>query len=74
MLKCSKGKGHSFCGDCEDFPCEHLHPYADKAGELPHNTKVFNLCLIHKMGVEKWAETRAAGVRNTYFNKPWTLA
>ena len=72
--ECAQGKGHLFCGDCEEFPCDHLHPYADKADELPHNIKVFNLCLIRKMGVEKWAESKAAEVRAAYFKKPWSLA
>ena len=72
--ECSREKGLRFCGDCDEFPCDHLHPYADKAGQLPHNIKVFNLCLIRKMGLEKWAASKAAEVRNVYFSKPWTLA
>ncbi len=72
--ECSVAKKAWFCSDCKDFPCNYLHPLADKAETLPHNTKVFNLCLISKMGVEKWAESRAAEVRKTYFNKPWSLA
>ena len=73
-FECSKEKGVAFCGDCDAFPCDNLHPYADKAGDLPHNMKVFNLCLIRKMGLEKWAARKASDVRNTYFTKPWTLA
>ncbi len=72
--ECSREKGVALCGDCGEFPCEHLHPYADKAGELPHNIKVYNLCLINKLGLEQWARTRAANVRQIYFNQPWTLA
>jgi len=72
--ECANRKGHHLCGDCKDFPCDHLHPYADKAGELPHNIKVFNLCLIKKMGLEKWAESKAAEVRQVYFTNPWSLA
>ena len=72
--ECSKEKGVEFCGDCNEFPCDNLHPYADRAGDLPHNMKVFNLCLINKLGLEKWAESKASEVRNDYFNKPWTLA
>jgi hypothetical protein len=72
--ECSKEKGLVFCGECEDFPCDNLHPYADMAAELPHNIKVFNLCLINKMGLEKWAESKAGEVRETYFTTPWTLA
>ena len=72
--ECSKEKGHGFCCDCQDFPCQNLHPYADMATELPHNFKVYNLCLIKRMGLEEWAETEAAQVRQTYFTKPWSLA
>ena len=71
--ECSQEKGLKFCSDCEQFPCDNLHPYADKAGVLPHNIKVFNLCLINKMGLEKWAESKASEVRQVYFTKPWTL-
>lgn len=72
--ECSHDKRVDFCGDCDQFPCDNLHPYADKAGDLPHNIKVYNLCLINKMGLEKWAETKAMKVRRDYFNKPWSLA
>jgi len=71
--ECSQGKGFRYCGDCDEFPCDNLHPYADKAGDLPHNIKVFNLCLIKKMGLEEWAKTKASEVRKIYFTKPWTL-
>ena len=46
VYRCIEKKGIQFCSECTDFPCDHLHPYADKATEVPHNTKVFNLCLI----------------------------
>jgi hypothetical protein len=72
--ECSQGKGFEYCGDCDEFPCDNLHPYADKASDLPHNIKVFNLCLIKKMGLEEWAKTKASEVRKIYFTKPWTLA
>ena len=71
--ECSQGKGFEYCGDCDEFPCDNLHPYADKASDLPHNIKVFNLCLIKKMGLEEWAKTKASEVRKIYFTKPWTL-
>lgn len=67
VYKCIEKKGISFCCDCSDFPCDHLHPYADKASDRPHNTKVFNLGLIKKMGLESWAEKKAKTVRDTYF-------
>ena len=72
--ECAKEKNLGFCGECEDFPCDNLHPYADRAAEVPHNTKVFNLCLINKLGLEKWAQSKAGEVRKTYFTKPWSLS
>jgi len=71
--KCAEEKNIRFCHECSDFPCDHLHPYADKAGMVPHNTKVFNLCLIKKMGLEAWAEEKAGKVKDTYFNGEWKL-
>lgn len=71
--ECSQSRGATFCGDCHEFPCDHLHPYADKASVLPHNTKVFNLCLIKRMGLIKWARSKAAAVRKTYFTESWRL-
>ena len=70
---CTQEKGLDFCCECDDFPCDNLHPYSDRADKVPHNTKVFNLCLIKKMGLEKWAQEKAGQVRQTYFNKWWTL-
>ena len=69
VYKCIVEKGISFCCDCSDFPCDHLHPYADRASQVPHNTKVFNLCLIKKMGLESWAESKAKRVKHTYFTE-----
>jgi hypothetical protein len=37
------------------------------AAQRPHNTKVFNLCLIKRMGLERWAEAKAKSVKDTYF-------
>lgn len=67
VFKCITAKGLEFCCDCSDFPCDHLHPYADKASHVPHNTKVFNLCLIKKIGLEAWAKEKAGKVKETYF-------
>lgn len=73
VYKCIKKKGLQFCSDCPDFPCDHLHPYADKASLVPHNTKVFNLCLIKKMGLESWAKNKAKNVKDTYFKGTFKL-
>jgi len=71
--ECSRERQLKFCGDCEEFPCDTLHPYADMADQIPHNIKVFNLCLIKKLGLQQWAATKAGNVRTVYFSKPWTL-
>jgi hypothetical protein len=73
VYRCIAQKELDFCYECEDFPCDHLHPYADKAADVPHNTKVFNLCLIKKMGLEKWAKEKAKQVKDTYFKEKWKI-
>ena len=73
VYPCAKRKNISFCYECADFPCDHLHPYADQAANVPHNTKVFNLCLIKKLGLETWAEEKAKDVKDIYFNGKWRL-
>ena len=73
VYKCTEKKRVSFCCDCPDFPCDYLHPYADRASQVPHNTKVFNLCLIKKMGLKSWAETKAKSVKHTYFKGQFKL-
>lgn len=67
VYKCISQKDIDLCCDCSDFPCDFLHPYADRASGVPHNTKVFNLCLIKKMGLDSWAQHKAGNVKETYF-------
>ncbi|MDD5066762.1 MAG: DUF3795 domain-containing protein, partial [bacterium] len=33
LYRCIQKKGLSFCCECTDFPCDHLHPYADQDSE-----------------------------------------
>ncbi len=68
VYDCTIKKSIAYCYECIDFPCDRLHPYADKASVRQHNTKLFNLCLIKKMGVDEWARNKALNVKNTYFN------
>ncbi len=65
VYPCAETKKVQFCCDCSEFPCDRLHPYADNA-KLWHNTKVFNLCLIKKMGLEEWTRNKAKAVLQTY--------
>ena len=73
IFQCVSSKGFETCADCSDFPCDNLQPFADKAAFLPHNMKVFNLALIKKMGVEKWAQEKAKLVRDRYFGEKFNI-
>ena len=73
VYRCITTRSLDFCYECPAFPCDYLHPYADRASELPHNTKVFNLCLIRKMGLESWAKAKARSVKHTYFKEKFRL-
>jgi hypothetical protein len=71
--RCITKRKLDFCHQCSDFPCDNLHPYADRASEVPHNTKVFNLCLMKRMGLETWAKAKAKDVKHTYFKGKFKL-
>jgi hypothetical protein len=71
--KCVMEKGLYSCADCSDFPCDNLQPFAEHAQLLPHNMKVYNLALIKKMGVEKWAQEKSKQVRDTYFDGKFNI-
>jgi len=66
-LDCVRSRGLGFCFECSDFPCDRLAPALDGADKYPHNMKLFNLCRMKAVGVEKWAESEAASVRKRYF-------
>ncbi len=67
-LNCVNEKGVEFCHQCDSFPCENLMPLADGAAKFPHNMKVYNLCLMKRIGVEAWAK-QTPEIRKTYFTK-----
>lgn len=73
VYPCAAAKGVDFCCDCPDFPCDYLHPYMDCCAKVWHNTKVFNLCLIKKMGLEPWAHNKARSVRDVFMSGKWSL-
>ncbi len=66
VWKCIQEKGHEFCYECPNFPCEHLAPVADRCESRPHNMKVYNLCIMKRDGVEEWTR-QAAHIREHYF-------
>ncbi len=66
-LNCVKAKGVDLCCDCRDFPCAFLAPVADQAVRYPHNFKVYNLCRIKSIGLDRWIEEEAQQIRSKYF-------
>ena len=70
IYQCITEKNIDFCFECEDFPCKRFQPYADKAS-FPHNTKMYQLCMIKKLGLEKWANEEAAKIWEIYRTQPF---
>lgn len=54
--QCVQEKGFNFCYECDEFPCEKLQPILNFEIFAPHNSKVYNLLMIQKLGIAKWNE------------------
>jgi len=52
--ECVMSKGHKFCHECDEFPCEMLQPIVNFEIFTPHNSKVYNSLMIKKLGLVKW--------------------
>jgi hypothetical protein len=65
-FECANENRIWFCSECDDFPCMKLAPAADQAEVLPHNTKLYNLCVIQKIGVEGLTE-RSLEIKQSYY-------
>lgn len=68
IFNCVENHQVEFCSDCTEFPCDLLHPLAHGADKFPHNLKVFNLCMIKKMGLENWAINKSKSSWDRYYN------
>ena len=66
--QCAEQHGVAFCHECPEFPCRLLAPLADQAATFPHNIKVFNLCRIKSVGIDRWAENESQSIRKDYFH------
>lgn len=64
--ECVANKGLHNCSECNTFPCDFLMPIVDRAIQLPHNTKLYNLSRIKLIGIEAWAK-EASVIRQKYF-------
>ncbi len=69
---CVSKRGFDFCYECPDFPCDMLNPAADRAADLPHNIKTFNLCCIKEQGLVKWLQ-KAPEIKQKYFSGKMAL-
>lgn len=65
--KCITAKGLMYCFECDEFPCGFLAPAREGADLYPHNFKLFNLCRMKAVGVERWAEEESASIRKRYY-------
>jgi len=63
---CVEAKKVEYCFECSDFPCVKLHPSSKRADVLPHNMKVFNLCMMKRDGVEAFVENSSEFKRRYY--------
>ena len=52
--ECVTNKGYDFCYECDEFPCQKLEPIVNFEIFTPHNSKVYNLLMIKKHGLDGW--------------------
>lgn len=67
-LECVENKKVQYCFECDTFPCEYLMPLADGANKFPQNIKVYNLCLMKRLGVDEWAN-KSKEIKDVYYSK-----
>ena len=72
IVLCTNKKGIDFCHECDDFPCGRFQPYADQA-HFPHNMKMYQLCMMKKLGFEAWAKNNAAQIWDIYRTVPFSF-
>jgi len=53
FLPCAKAKGHRYCFQCDDLPCDKLQAFASD-GHEHHRLAVENLKEMKALGLEKW--------------------
>jgi hypothetical protein len=63
---CARDRRVFFCFECRDFPCERFTPAVDGADRSLHNLKLFNLCRMKVVGLERWAHEESLMIRMRY--------
>jgi hypothetical protein len=66
---CANEKMVEFCYECGEFPCAKLQPVSDRADHVPHALKIYNLVLIQKIGLQKWAQEYSKRILIDYYTK-----
>ncbi|MBN1161968.1 MAG: DUF3795 domain-containing protein [Dehalococcoidales bacterium] len=51
---CVNKKGLNFCFECEEFPCLKLAPVSERADVRRHNTKIYNLLMLKRLGLDEY--------------------
>jgi hypothetical protein len=69
LYACTQIKQVEYCFECSEFPCPKLQPVGDRADRVPHALKIFNLCMIQKHGLEKWATMHSKRILTDYYTK-----
>jgi len=67
--ECATEKGFDFCFECGDFPCVKLQPIVNFEIFAPHNSKVYSLVMIQKLGLEEWNKICAEKLKLYYEGK-----
>ena len=69
MYQCIRSKNVEFCFECDEFPCPRLQPLADRAERVPHAHKIYNLCMIQKMGVDEWVTEHSKQILAGFYTR-----
>jgi hypothetical protein len=51
---CCTERGYDFCHECPDFPCLKLAPVSERAEVRRHNTKIYSLLMLRRLGLEEY--------------------
>jgi hypothetical protein len=54
-VPCAQSRGHRYCFQCDEFPCEKLQVFASD-GYDHHRQTVENLKAMKEMGLKQWLE------------------
>ena len=65
--ECASERDVDYCFECDIFPCRRLAPARDGAEKNSHNMKLYNLCRMKAVGVERWADHEASAIRLRYY-------